>query len=124
MDFTRYELYDLINREGPLWLRRANLDGAYLDGANLTGADLYMASLAGAYLYGANLAGANLSWANLSQADLSAANLSGANLDSAMLREAHYSDDTKWPDGFNPKASGAKKQEYRPNNPKDPFPWV
>jgi hypothetical protein len=50
MQFTSNELYDLLNRPGPLWL-------AYAD---LSGANLSAATPIGAKLLGANLSGANL----------------------------------------------------------------
>ena len=109
MEFTRQQLYDLLNRPGPLWLSRADLSDAYLDGvmlaqANLSRAILQGASLAAADLTQANLLSANLSkiiapWAsfyganlqgaNLHQADLAEANLENANLFEANLYEAN-----------------------------------
>jgi hypothetical protein len=82
MKFTKYELYDLLNRPGPLWLVWADLSRANLTGANLIGADLR-----GAFLIGADLRGADLRKANLRGAD---------------LRGAKYNKETKWPDGFDP----------------------
>jgi uncharacterized protein YjbI with pentapeptide repeats len=78
-------------------LNGADLREAYLREADLREADLNRADLREAYLYGAKLL-----WANLSGADLSGANLSEANLSGA-----EYSDDTIWPDGFNPEEAGA-----------------
>ncbi len=77
MEFTPYELYDLINRSGPLYLANADLSGAYLSGTYLRGAYL------------------------------SDANLTDANLSGSFLSGAKYNDKTKWPYGFDPEAAGA-----------------
>jgi uncharacterized protein YjbI with pentapeptide repeats len=111
MEFTRYELYNLINRPGPLWLVRADLQHADLRAANLKGAklilaDLKYADLSDADLSGADLSGADLRWANLDWADLSKANLNGT-----LLIDAKYSTLTKWPDGFDPEAKFAKLKD-------------
>ncbi len=104
-----------------VWLRGANLSGAYLvnarvrgyvleyinfSGANLSAADLFgnsflrpnfsnacleNADLERAKLSNANLSGANLSGANLSEAVLVGADLSGANLHKANLNNADLS---------------------------------
>jgi len=71
-----------------------------LFGADLTGATLVKANLSGANLYGADLPGA----------DLRGANLSGADLTEANLTEAKYSDNTKFPEGFNPDGEGMIKE--------------
>ena len=89
MEFTKYELYDLVNRPGSLWLVNADLSDADLRGANLNEA---------------NLSGANLSGADLSEAKLGYANMSGANLSGTK-----YNKDTKWPGGFDPIKAGAIK---------------
>ena len=60
----------------------------------------------GANLSGANLSGANLSGANLNGANLEGANLYGANLDRADLGQAVADEDTRWPEGFDPRAAG------------------
>ncbi|GBE95707.1 pentapeptide repeat-containing protein [Nostoc cycadae] len=108
-------------------LQGANLKGANLQFANLEGANLQGANLLGAYLLlanlkGANLKGANLKFANLLGADLKFANLEETNLKVANLRGAKYTDEstnlevclqmllkysctTKFPTGFDPKAS-------------------
>ncbi len=118
-------------------LERASLSGAELNHADLREANLRWASLRGAELVGANLQKANLKDANLSgiltrphipedlktakvqtartnlsgaslqRASLIDADLSGADLTGANLRQAHYSDKTTWPQGFQPQASGA-----------------
>ena len=67
MEFTRYQLYDLINRPDKLWLRDVDLSGANLSGTTtLNGADLTKADLSGANLQNANLMGACLRGADLS----------------------------------------------------------
>jgi uncharacterized protein YjbI with pentapeptide repeats len=93
MEFTKKELYDLINRPGPLWLVGADLKGANLSGANLIRANLYSSNLNGADLRWAMLEGATLNVANLEEADLreaflGAAKLIGAYLHGANLRRA------------------------------------
>ena len=55
---------------------------------------------------GANLEGANLEEANLEEAVLADANLSGANLGGANFRMAKATEDTVWPEGFDPQAAG------------------
>jgi uncharacterized protein YjbI with pentapeptide repeats len=50
MEFTRYELYMLINQDKPLWLARADLSEAILNEANLRVAKLLEANLEGANL--------------------------------------------------------------------------
>jgi hypothetical protein len=120
MELSRYQLCDLINRPGPLWLVKlnlrwanlswanlikANLNGAILRDANLSGANLSGAILINAYLRDANLHGADLTGADLSGADLINANLSGA-----ILTEAKYTKITKWPDDFDAGKAGAKLQ--------------
>jgi hypothetical protein len=102
----------------------ANLHSAVLTEADLTGADLSRAELCRANLTGANLTGADLTGANLSVsspffakltgADLTGANLTGANLTGANLRSTKYDDTTKWPDGFDPIAAGAKNVGIEP----------
>ena len=60
MEFTRQELFDLLNRPVPLWLHNADLSAANLHQADLKEADLSAADLHGTNLSGANLPGANL----------------------------------------------------------------
>jgi uncharacterized protein YjbI with pentapeptide repeats len=93
-------------------LRGVNLEQVYLVGANLEGANLGAANLKGAKLNEANLestnlGGADLSWANLSNADLAQTYLRGAELQRIKLSSARYTDDTVWPDDFNPQDHGA-----------------
>jgi uncharacterized protein YjbI with pentapeptide repeats len=85
----------------------ASLTKADLTGANLAGAGLNRADLTGANLVGAILAGAYLIRAGLNRADLTGANLSVADLTGANLTEARYDSQTKWPEGFDYKNSGA-----------------
>ncbi len=84
MELTQYQLYDLINRPGPLWLAKIDLSEANLEFANLKGANLYHANLRNA-----DLRGANLEEANLCCADMSGANLSGANLKNANMTDVN-----------------------------------
>ncbi len=85
----------LLIRDG--WCEGQNLVGARLDGASLVGARLVGASLVGARLDGASLDGASLVGARLDRASLVGARLVGA----------LYDRWTRWPDGFDPAASGA-----------------
>ena len=84
---TEAEIKDILDAHGK-WLRdedggkRADLAGADLTGAVLTGADLT----------GADLAGADLTGADLTRADLT---------------RAKYTQETLWPAGFDPEATGA-----------------
>lgn len=93
-----------------LW--RANLQGASLVRARLQEAQLWKANLQWANLKGVFLTGADLPYAILSEAELPYADLKGAdlrgvnftkaNLEGINLTGAFYSDDTRWPDGFDP----------------------
>jgi len=109
-----------------------DLYGAHLTGANLTGANLREANLREADLRPlrsalpdwANMpenvmesmapipdeyffsAITNLSGANLSGADLEGATLGGASLSGAKLEGAEASQDTLWPEGFDPTVNG------------------
>jgi uncharacterized protein YjbI with pentapeptide repeats len=104
-------------------IMRTRLDGATLRGATLSGANLANAVLRGADLREANLAGAVLTQASFEGADLRGADLTGAELritsligadlrdtefGAADLQGVWYDASTRWPDGFDPKAYGAK----------------
>lgn len=71
-------------------------------------ADLRGAVLLSAYLDSADLRSADLSGANLTGAWLAGAKLNGANLRGAKFGGVVYSGKTKWPDGFDPTAHGAR----------------
>ena len=116
------KMIDLSGRDlSGLYLRacnllRANLKGANLDGANLNGAYLAWAYLGEASLKGADLGDADLAGAGLGGADLSEANLCGtsltrADLTDAKLAGARYNRRTAWPEGFEPRDSGAERLE-------------
>lgn len=92
MQFTGYELYDLINRPGPLWLANA---------------DLHTAPLRGAPLRFADLSEADVRFADLRDADLRDANLARADLRDANVTGTRYNIQTKWPDGFDFEGLGA-----------------
>ncbi len=72
-----------------------------LRGCDFRRADLHDADFTGADLRGADLREANLMWAQLE----------AANLEGALLRGAECSTHTRWPDGFDPVASGARLVE-------------
>lgn len=96
---------------------KANLSGADLKDIELIGANLRAANLTGADLRRANLSetdlrNADLSKAKLGETDLRKANLSTAILTDSDLREAVYDDETKWPNGIDPDAQGAKRSHW------------
>jgi uncharacterized protein YjbI with pentapeptide repeats len=121
---------DLIN---------ADLFGVNLCNASLAGAKLQGANLSSAILTGVDFRNANGEWVpqagapdlgfvvrgkvNLSGADLAGADLTGAtNLGDAMLYNVYYDETTKWPAGFQPQPSRAKRclraESYSdPDNP-------
>jgi len=80
-------------------LQRTDFSGAKLVGTNLRGSDLR----------GATFSGANLNHANFQQANLSGADLSGADLSGTKVWFATYSDQTKFPPGFDATSYGLKK---------------
>ncbi|MFM6783905.1 MAG: pentapeptide repeat-containing protein [Dolichospermum sp.] len=86
-------------------LTYTNLENTNLIGADLTEAHLKKAKLIGANLENTNLIGADLTEADLKKAKLIGANLIGADLTKADLLGAIYNDETKFPEGFNPKFS-------------------
>jgi pentapeptide repeat protein len=96
--------------------RRTVLDGdpsLDLSGSVLPGARLGWARLAGADLRGADVRGTSLQYAQLAGAHLEQTLLCGTQFQGADLRGAHlagarFSADTRWPDGFDWKAAGAR----------------
>ena len=82
-DLTQYQICDLLNRPGPLWLAGISLPNALLVDVNLAGANLYQANLPGA-----NLSHAKLHGANLKQAVLRGANLTGIRFCCRSVRNA------------------------------------
>ncbi len=86
-------------------LRGANLTGANLRGADLTEADLRKADLTGANLMGSNLTRCRIRDANFSKVDFRNTDLTNTKtkLTGAKLKGAYYNDETKFPEGFNPK---------------------
>ncbi len=95
-------------------LAGANLVLAHLEGASLSSAQLERATLLDAHLEKANLIAANLKMvdlrnANLEQVILINTNLSGAIIDArTSFKEALYSNETKFPKGFDPKKRNMK----------------
>lgn len=79
-----------------------------LSGSDLHGWVFKRALLAGFNLREANLRGADLSGADLSGADLTGADLTGADLTGTDLTGACYDAATRWPEGCNPQARGAR----------------
>ena len=90
-----------LDKVGP----RANLREA-----DLSDADLHQVNLRAANLFRAILTNSDLTEANLSHAKLGGADLTGADLAGADLMAAQYDDDTKWPEGFDVGASGAREK--------------
>ena len=89
-------------------LAGASLRRARLEWANLSFADLRKANLEYASLNDSTLDGADLTGTNLRNTDLRWTSLRGAKLAEADLTGALYDDNTVWPDGFDPKARGAR----------------
>jgi Pentapeptide repeats (8 copies) len=87
----------------PLDLSGSLLGGARLGWARLAGADLRGADVRGTSLQHAELAGVHLEQALLCGTEFQDADLRGAHLAGARV-----SADTRWPSGFDWKASGAK----------------
>lgn len=83
-------------------LREASLNTAILASADLRNADLSNSNLTGAALWYADLRHANLEGANLQKANLIHARLDDSNLSSVDLKHALYSEETKFPNGFDP----------------------
>jgi Pentapeptide repeats (8 copies) len=84
-----------------------------LNGSLLGGARLGWARLAGADLRGADVRGTGLQYAELAGVHLEQSLLCGTQLQGADLRGAHLvgaraSADTRWPDGFDWRAAGAR----------------
>ena len=106
MQFTKPEMYALLNSPGPLYLR-----GADLTSADLRDADLRDANLREADLTGANLDGADLTGALMQGANLGGCNLEHADLNGTVLVKARFSESTKWPAGFDPVRRNATFQK-------------
>jgi hypothetical protein len=87
----------------PLDLSGSLLAGARLGWARLAGADLRGADVSGASLQHAELAGVHLE-----QSLLCGTQFQGADLRGAHLAGARASADTRWPDGFDWRAAGAR----------------
>jgi uncharacterized protein YjbI with pentapeptide repeats len=97
---ARFKALKVLNTYGE------SFEGLDVPGADLKNIELERADLRNANLSGTDLTGANLSYANLSGADLrrtnfSNANLDGANLNSVHIRDAVYTEQTKFPEDFN-----------------------
>lgn len=88
-------------------LRSAALAGAYLQRAGMRGADLLKADLQLADLQGADMRGADMRGVNLRGADLRGTDFREARLQRVDLSHALYDDATRWPNGFDPKTTGA-----------------
>lgn len=91
-------------------LRKSDLSGADLRDAKLVGANLRGAILRRADLRGADLRGCRLDGADLRDSKLHGANLSRCQLGGARLNGAHFSTATRWPQGFDPAAAGARAE--------------
>jgi len=89
-------------------MTEANFDNSDFYGADLSYVDAYKANFKYATLWGANCAHADFRQANFTRSILFGADLSAANLKGAKLWIAWYSNDTKWPKGFDPEKAGAR----------------
>jgi hypothetical protein len=102
-------------------LRKANLRWAFIGNVDLYKADLREANLRETFLTdvdftqadltGADFRGAVMKWVGFCGADLEEAKLTGARLEGA-----YFDNDTEWPDGVNPLASGASLDQGRCND--------
>jgi pentapeptide repeat protein len=101
-EIARLSLVDL--RRSRMW--GLNFDHAHFGVSSLAGARLGDCSLVGADLGHCDLRGADLSDANLTGAMLWGADLTGANLTNATFVDVKFDANTKWPEGFDPKARG------------------
>jgi hypothetical protein len=114
-DFTGADLQGAVISA----LSRVDLSRANLQGTNLNGANFYEVKFRGANLRDTK------GWSNITKCDFSGADLRGANLRGAWggrtmpnstwvmspdvrFRDALYDNNTRWPDGFDVEASGAK----------------
>ncbi|MGP9623563.1 pentapeptide repeat-containing protein [Corynebacterium sp. AOP34-AQ2-28] len=119
---------------------RAQLTGADLTGVDLTNAEMMYMNLTRANLQVATLCNANLTLATITQADFCSADLTGARLRTAKIDGTHlqwanltdarldrfykgsprYSDDTQFPDFYDPETAGFTRTERDPwNDPPD-----
>jgi hypothetical protein len=106
-----------VNAAVTVLARRAVLAGdppQDLSGSLLAGARLGWARLAGSDLRGVDLSGASLQYAELAGVHLEQSLLCGTQFQGADLRGAHLagaraSADTRWPDGFDWQAAGARQ---------------
>lgn len=89
-------------------LTEANLTGANLRGSNIRRANLQRANLSQALLSEANFGRADLTDASLAGARLEGTDFSQANLTGVDFSDAIYDAETRWPDGFDIEATGAK----------------
>ena len=106
--FARWgEAFDVREHASGPALEKLDLASVDLSGANLSGFRLAGANLHDATLRDVDLRNSDLQASDLRGADLRGANLAGARLAEARLDNARYDDRTRWPDGFNPKRSGA-----------------
>lgn len=86
--------------------------------SDFTNSDLSNAGLIGSNLQNANFTNANLTGADFSSSshdntDLRGADLSTAKLEGAKFTHTIYDDSTKWPEGFDPLASGARSNSLQ-----------
>jgi Pentapeptide repeats (8 copies) len=88
-----------------------DLSGSVLPGARLGWARLAGADLRGADLRGTSLQHAQLAGVHLEQSLLCGTQFQGADLRGAHLAGARASADTRWPDGFDWRAAGARLVE-------------
>lgn len=102
--FVRMESADLTGAT----LREAQVFQAYAVRTDFTEADLRGALMRSATLRQADFTAARLDRADLRRADLAGADLSTATLTGTKLRGAAFDGETRWPEGFDPLAAGAR----------------
>ena len=131
VDFTKADLsfadLEQANLENAI-LQRANLDNANLYRAHMKNANLRRASLAKTHLIKPTLTNADLSEvdlkatnvnfddANLAHVKLFGTDLSNIDLRRAILTGAEYSNDTIWPDDFDPEVVVEKNSVINENS--------
>lgn len=91
-----------------------DLKGAKLSGEDFSGKDLSGADLRGADLSGAKFVQANLTRTKLRGAKLNGADFAGADLTEADLVGVGQDEQTRWPDGFDPRRAAEQSRPPAP----------
>lgn len=109
---ARFDAFSFIETS----LRNADFSDAQFEKGHFSG-DLSGATFRNAHFYRVNfgnvtLDGTDFSNARFSNSPLSNLDLSKTNMSGAQLPGVIYTCDTKWPEGFDPAAAGARTQEH------------